>query len=57
MSSKPKPHILFVRQEVAATVSRLMAEIGEDYQDKRPLLIGILKSSLCLRKVLSSGSD
>lgn len=45
MSSQPKPHILFARQEVAATVGRLAAEIREDYQDKHPLLIGVLKGS------------
>ena len=45
MSSQPKPHILFTRQEVAATIGRLAAEIRKDYQDKHPLLIGILKGS------------
>jgi len=45
MSSQPKPHILFRRDEVEATVKRLAAEIKEDYQDKHPLLIGILKGS------------
>lgn len=57
MSSQPEPQILFTRQEVKATVDRLAAEIREDYQGKHPLLIGILKGSLCLRKVLSNGSD
>ena len=45
MSSQPKPHILFRRDEVEATVKRLAAEIKEDYQGKYPLLIGILKGS------------
>jgi len=45
MSSQPKLHTLFDRQEVAAAVGRLAAEIRSDYQDKRPLLIGILKGS------------
>ncbi|MFC2071137.1 hypoxanthine phosphoribosyltransferase [Chloroflexota bacterium] len=45
MSSQPNPQILFSRQEVEATVSKLAAEIRQDYQDKCPLLIGILKGS------------
>ncbi len=45
MSSQPKPHILFCREEIEATVKRLAAEIRQDYQDKHPLLIGILKGS------------
>ena len=45
MSSQPKPHILFRREEIEATVKRLAAAIKQDYQDKHPLLIGILKGS------------
>ena len=45
MGSQPKLQILFNRQEIAATVSRLAAEISQDYHDKYPLLIGILKGS------------
>ena len=45
MSSQPKPHVLFTRQEVAAAVSRLAVEISRDYHDKHPLLLGILKGS------------
>ena len=45
MDSQPKLHILFNRQEIEATVSRLAAEISQDYHDKYPLLIGILKGS------------
>ena len=48
MSSQPKLHILFNRQEVEATVSRLAAEIGQDYHDRHPLLIGVLKGSFML---------
>ena len=48
MSSQPKLHILFNRQEVEATVSRLAAEISQDYHDKHPLLIGVLKGSFML---------
>ena len=45
MGSQPKLRILFNRQEIAATVSRLSAEISQDYHDKYPLMIGILKGS------------
>ncbi|MFH0768207.1 MAG: hypoxanthine phosphoribosyltransferase [Chloroflexota bacterium] len=45
MSSEPKPQILFRKQEIEATVSRLAAEIRRDYQGKHPLLVGILKGS------------
>jgi len=45
MNSQPKLQILFTRQDIQATVSRLAAEIREDYHDKHPLLIGILKGS------------
>ncbi len=45
MNSQPKPHILFRREEIEATVKRLAAEIKKDYQGKHPLLIGILKGS------------
>ncbi len=45
MNGQPKPHILFAREEVEATVNRLAAEVRRDYQGKCPLLIGILKGS------------
>ena len=45
MVSQPKLHILFSRQEIAATVSRLAAARSQNYRDKYPLLIGILKGS------------
>ncbi|MFC1932021.1 hypoxanthine phosphoribosyltransferase [Chloroflexota bacterium] len=45
MSSQPKYQILFGKQEIEATVGRLAAEIRKDYQDKCPLVIGILKGS------------
>jgi len=45
MSSQPKPQILYTRDEIAATVKRLAAEIRQDYQDKHPLLLGVLKGS------------
>ena len=45
MNSQPKPRILFRREEIAATVERLAAEIRKDYQGKPLLLVGILKGS------------
>ena len=45
MNSQPKHQIIFSRQEIETEVSRLAAEITKDYQDKCPLLIGILKGS------------
>ncbi|MBI2287696.1 MAG: hypoxanthine phosphoribosyltransferase [Chloroflexi bacterium] len=45
MSSQTKPRILFRRQEIAAAVKKLAAEISRDYQGKSPLLLGILKGS------------
>ena len=45
MSSQPEYQIIFGKQEIEATVGRLAAEIRRDYQDKYPLLIGILKGS------------
>ena len=45
MYSEPKLGILFGRQEIDATVKKLAAEIGKDYRDKCPLLIGVLKGS------------
>ena len=45
MGSQPKLCILFSRQEIDATVSRLAAEISQSYGDKHPLMLGILKGS------------
>jgi hypoxanthine phosphoribosyltransferase len=45
MDSEPKLSLLFTREEIAATVKRLAAEIGRDYRHKHPLLIGVLKGS------------
>ena len=45
MSSQPKLHILFNRQEIEDAVNKLAAEITRDYHDKHPLLIGVLKGS------------
>jgi hypoxanthine phosphoribosyltransferase len=45
MGSEPKLSLLFTREEIAATVRRLATEIGRDYRDKHPVLVGILKGS------------
>ena len=45
MSSQSELRVLLSREEIAATVKRLAAEIKRDYLNKRPLLIGILKGS------------
>jgi len=45
MGSQPKLSILFTREEIEATVKKLAAEISQDYRDKRPVLIAILKGS------------
>ncbi|MBI2852093.1 MAG: hypoxanthine phosphoribosyltransferase [Chloroflexi bacterium] len=45
MSVQPEPLVLVPRQEVAATVQRLAAEIKRDYHDKAPVLVGVLKGS------------
>ena len=45
MNSEAKLKVLLTRQEIEATVKRLAAEIKQDYADKQPLLIGILKGS------------
>jgi hypoxanthine phosphoribosyltransferase len=45
MGSQPKLSILFTRDEIEATVKKLAAEIGQDYHDKHPVLIAVLKGS------------
>jgi len=40
-----KLNILFTRDEIAAAVHRLAAEISRDYRGKNPLLIAVLKGS------------
>jgi len=42
---EPKLSLLFAKDEIAATVSRLAAEIKRDYLDKNPILIAALKGS------------
>jgi hypoxanthine phosphoribosyltransferase len=45
MTFQPQLKILISRDEIAKAVDRLAREIKRDYQDKQPLLIGILKGS------------
>ncbi len=45
MDSQPEPQTLFTGEEIDITVGRLATEIKRDYQDKHPLLIGVLKGS------------
>ena len=45
MDSQDKLKILLSRAEIEAATSRLASEITEDYHDKNPLLIGVLKGS------------
>jgi hypoxanthine phosphoribosyltransferase len=45
MSSEPKLTLLFTKNEIETTVKRLAAEIRQDYHDKHPILIGVLKGS------------
>ncbi len=45
MGAQPEPQVLFTRDEIEAVVRRLAAEIRRDYQDKHPLLIGVLKGA------------
>ena len=43
MSSHPERHTLISREQIESAVNRLAAEITTEYQDKTPVLIGILK--------------
>lgn len=45
MDSQAKLHRLIPRAEIEAAVRRLASEISRDYQEKHPLLVGILKGS------------
>ena len=45
MDSEPELRKLFTGEQIAATVSRLAAEIRRDYLDKNPILIAVLKGS------------
>jgi len=45
MSSEPKLSVLLTGAEIDAKVDKLAAKIRRDYQNKHPLLIGVLKGS------------
>jgi len=45
MVLQPQVKILIHRDQIAKAVDRLASEIKRDYQDKQPLLIGVLKGS------------
>ena len=45
MVLQPQVKILIRRDQIAKAVDRLASEIKRDYQDKQPLLIGVLKGS------------
>jgi hypoxanthine phosphoribosyltransferase len=45
MDSQARLYDLLSRAEIEAAVSRLASAITRDYQDKNPLLVGILKGS------------
>jgi len=44
-SAYKKPKVLITREEIFFEVRKLAQEINEDYKDKTPLIIGILKGS------------
>jgi hypoxanthine phosphoribosyltransferase len=48
MGAQPRLTLLFTRDEIEATVKKLAAEIRQDYHNKRPVLIGVLKGSFML---------
>jgi hypoxanthine phosphoribosyltransferase len=45
LKPQPKLNLLYNRQQIAETVSRLAAELNRDYPGKHPILIGVLKGS------------
>jgi hypoxanthine phosphoribosyltransferase len=45
MKFQPELNLLYSREEVENTIKRLAEEITRDYQDKNPVLIGVLKGS------------
>lgn len=45
MVFQPQLETLISQYEIAKTVNRLAREIQKDYQDKQPLLVGVLKGS------------
>ena len=45
MYSQPKLQVLLSRKEIETAVKRLAEEVREDYRDKHPILVGVLKGS------------
>ena len=45
MDSQPKLQVLLSRKEIETAVKRLAEEVREDYRDKHPILVGVLKGS------------
>ncbi|MBA7653830.1 Hypoxanthine phosphoribosyltransferase [subsurface metagenome] len=45
MNPRAELRVLFNRQEIEAAVRRLASEISEDYRNKNPVLLGILRGS------------
>ena len=45
MKSSPPLHILFSRNEIRDAVHRISQQLANDYKQKNPLLIGVLKGS------------
>lgn len=45
MTHQDKLCVLYSREEIAATVKKLATEIGRDYGDKNPVIVGILKGA------------
>ena len=43
MNSHPGRHTLFTREQIELAVNRLAVEITQNYRDKNPVLVGILK--------------
>jgi hypoxanthine phosphoribosyltransferase len=57
MNTAESREILVSKREIAAAVKRLSAEIRHDYQDKNPILLGILKGSFIFLADLSRCLD
>lgn len=45
MDFQAEPKILVDRQKIETTVCRLAAQINEDYSDKKPILVAVLKGA------------
>jgi hypoxanthine phosphoribosyltransferase len=45
MNTQPELKILISKRKIATAIKRLSDEIRQDYSDKNPLLVGILKGS------------